>query len=233
MVPKKLDIKIDAVLTGKIRTLGNNQTFSAIAKSPRQERLCINLMGFSEDEQADKKHHGGLDKAIHHYAKDHYDFWNNQQGINQTVFATPGAFGENISTHGLTEKTVCIGDRWRMGTAQLEVSQARQPCWKLNTRFGLSDMAERVQVTGKTGWYYRVLSEGTVQAGDTMMLEDRPCPDWPLARLLHLLYQDPLNREELTEAATISYLPEGWRKLFTNRLKTGQVEDWNKRLYRA
>ena len=231
MSHQKFTINIAAVLTGRAKPLGRDDVSSAIAKIPRHERLTVSMTGFTEDEQADRKHHGGLEKAIHHYASDHYGFWRSQKGIDQNVLSMPGAFGENISSEGLTEDTVCIGDRWRMGTALLEVSQARQPCWKLNIRFGLPDMAEQVQRSGKTGWYYRVLSEGSVTAGDNMVLEERPCPEWTLTRLLRLLYHDPLNKQELTEAMTLSVLTENWTVIFANRLKTGYVEDWNKRLF--
>jgi len=224
-------VTIDALLTGQSVPLEGSCALSAIVKRPSSEKLFIALSGLSGDEQADRKHHGGPEKAIHHYAADHYDFWKKQEGICQDVLLSPGAFGENISTLGLTEETVCLADQWRMGTALLEVSQARQPCWKLNFRFGLPDMAEQVQRTCRTGWYYRVLSEGQVAAGDKMVLEKRPCPEWPLSRLLHLLYHDPLNKAELRKAADLSFLSANWKKIFTDRLSDGQVEDWSRRLF--
>lgn len=141
-----------------------------------------------------------------------------------------GAFGENLSTAGLDEATVAIGDVFRLGGALIEVSQGRQPCWKLNIRFGVADMARRVQQTGRTGWYYRVLEEGTVAAGDTLTLIERRAPDWPLARLWRILYVDVLNRDELRAMAAQPRLPVGWRAYAEKRLAAGQVEDWRPRL---
>ncbi len=123
-----------------------------------------------------------------------------------------------------------MGDLWRMGTALLEVAQARQPCWKLNERFGVADMARRVQASGRTGWYYRVREEGCAVAGDTLELVDRPHPDWPLSRVLHTFYVDSLDRTALAGVATLAELSESWRDLARRRLERGRIEDWSKRL---
>src|SRR3546814_5577774 len=98
---------------------------------------------------------------------------------------------------GLTEADVCIGDVYRLGSARVEVSQARQPCWRLNERFETVGMARRVQETGRTGWYYRVLEEGRVGPGGTLDLLDRPAGDWTLERILHVLYPDTHNVDGL------------------------------------
>ena len=111
----------------------------------------------------------------------------------------------------------------------MEVSQARQPCWKLSDRFGIADMARRVQDSGRSGWYYRVLETGTVQAGDTLVLVDRPHPHWPLPRLSELLYRRTLDRDELHGALALPLVPS-WRKLFERRLQQGDTESWDSRL---
>ncbi|MBB3999765.1 MOSC domain-containing protein YiiM [Aureimonas pseudogalii] len=185
--------------------------------------------GFSGDAQGDRKRHGGPDKAVHHYPFEHYAKWLREIGTRD-VLAAPGAFGENLSTLGLTEETVAIGDVFRLGSAVIEVSQGRQPCWKLNHRFGVADMARRVQTTGRTGWYYRVLEDGLVSPGDTLLLLDRRLPGWSLHRLWHLLYVAPLDRGELTGMAALPGLPESWRRLAEHRLSTRTVEDWSPRL---
>jgi MOSC domain-containing protein YiiM len=168
--------------------------------------------------QGDVKHHGGPEKAIHHYALDHYAAWKAELG-DQTAynFAVPGAFGENFSTLGITEADVNIGDTYGVGTAVLQVSQARQPCWRLNVRFAVDDMALRVQTAGRTGWYYRVLKSGQAAAGERLELLDRPNLAWPLSRLLHYLYVDPLNREALGQIASLPFLSESWRTLAMQR----------------
>src|SRR5690606_2996352 len=122
-------------------------------------------LGHEGDEQADRAVHGGPEKAIHHYARDHYDLWRAEIG-DHPLLHRPGAFGENISTTGLSEEDVCIGDRYRLGTALVEVSQGRQPCWKVDHRFGGLAISAAMVRSRRTGWYYRVIEEGAVGAGD-------------------------------------------------------------------
>lgn len=159
---------------------------SAIAKSPVAGAVRVGRLGLEGDEQADLTVHGGPDKAIHHYPRDHYAFWRAAMG-DHPLLGRPGAFGENISTDGLTEAMVCIGDRWRLGTALVEVSQGRQPCWKLDHRFGGLPVNARMVKARRTGWYYRVLEEGEASAGDAMELVARPHPEWTVLRTFGLL----------------------------------------------
>jgi MOSC domain-containing protein YiiM len=173
--------------------------------------------------------HGGPEKAVHHYPHDHYATWVDDVGENPRL-EMPGAFGENISTTGLTEHNVAVGDRFRLGSALVEVSQGRQPCWKLNARFDITDMAIRVQKSGRSGWYYRVLEEGIVSEGDTMRLVERLSPEWTLHRVWHLLYVDMLNYEELALMAQIPHLADGWKRYAVRRLENRKVEDWSARL---
>ncbi len=141
-----------------------------------------------------------------------------------------GRLRENLSTSGLTEAEVCVGDLWRVGAALLQVSQARQPCWKLNLRFGVADMARRVQTSGRTGWYYRVVEPGLAAAGEAMRLVARPNPEWPLSRLLRAFYLDRLNRDALAGIAGLETLSPSWRELARRRLDRGVVEDWRPRI---
>lgn len=223
-------VTVTQVRIGVVQAYGPNGEPSAIDKQLASGPVRLSEYGFSGDQQGDRRHHGGLDKAVHHYAAEHYAGW--QRALPQLPaerFA-PGGFGENISTVGLTEQTVCVGDVFRLGSALVQVTQARQPCWKLNLRFGDASMARQVQASGHTGWYYRVLQAGEVAAGDALALLERPYPDWPLARLLHHLYLDPLNREALAAMAAIAVLPPSWRQLAEKRLASAQVEDWSRRL---
>ncbi|MXO98881.1 MOSC domain-containing protein [Altererythrobacter xixiisoli] len=159
---------------------------SAIAKSPADGPIAIGPLGLAGDEQADLSVHGGVDKAIHHYPHDHYAAWRDELERHELLDA-PGAFGENISTSGLTEADLCIGDRFRLGTALVEVSQGRQPCWKIDHHFGRKGINARIVTTGRSGWYYRVIESGTVQQGDGLMLQDRPHPRWSVAHTFQLL----------------------------------------------
>lgn len=219
---------IDAVLTGKAAPFTRAGSVSAIAKTPVLGPQRVTVLGIAGDEQGDPRVHGGPDKAIHHYPRDHYRPWQDDIGLHP-LLEHAGAFGENITTTGMLEHTVCLGDRYRMGTALVEVSQSRQPCWKLSDRFAVPDMARRVQDSGRTGWYYRVIEEGHVQPGDTLVLADRPHAAWPLSRLIDLLYQRAIDPGVLQEVLELPLVPS-WRLLFQRRLERGAVEDWGKRL---
>ncbi len=220
---------LQAILTGKIAPLGDRNVPSGINKRVVQGPVWLSTTGFVGDHQGDTKVHGGPDKAVHHYPRDHYASWCQEIG-NHPLLASAGAFGENLSTYGLTEETVALGDVFRLGNAVVEVSQGRQPCWKLNSRFGVNTMAYQVQKTGRTGWYYRVLEEGEVSSGDILERIERPLQDWPLKRLWQILYVKTLDRDELEQMAALEKLPDGWRRYAQRRLASGKVEDWDRRL---
>ena len=222
---------ITGLHVGRAAPFGPKGEPSAIDKQPVRHPLWLGVNGLAGDEQADRRHHGGPEKALHHYPARHYAAWRHECVAVPAARFAPGAFGENISATGLTEHDVCIGDTFRLGGALVQVSQARQPCWKLNLRFGLGDMARRVQAGGRTGWYYRVLEAGEVAPGDTLTLVARPHPDWALARLLHHWYVDRLNRPALAAIAALEALSPSWRQLAGQRLESGRVEDWSRRLF--
>lgn len=220
---------VPVVLAGRAAPIAPGGPPSGIDKHPLPGPWRIAAEGLEGDAQADRRLHGGPEKALHHYALDHTPAWLAEIGTHPLI-GRPGAFGENLSTLGWTEATVCLGDVARFGSALLQVSQARQPCFKLNHRFGLPDMARRVQASGRTGWYWRVLESGEARPGDAMRLQDRPLPGWPLARLLHVLYRDTGDRAALEEMAGLEVLAESWRALARRRLESGRVEDWRRRL---
>jgi MOSC domain-containing protein YiiM len=220
---------LEALMTGPVQPLGPRTVPSGIAKVEVAEPILLRRTGFDGDAQGDTLRHGGPEKAVHHYPLDHYAAWRSELGPEH-LLDRPGAFGENLSTLGLTERDVAIGDVFEIGTAQIEISQGRQPCWKLNERFGLADMARRVQSSGRIGWYYRVLREGTVGPDDRMRLLHRHSPEWTISRIWRVLYVDPLNRSELGGVAEIERLADGCRKYAIRRLATGEVEDWTQRL---
>ncbi|PPJ42670.1 MULTISPECIES: MOSC domain-containing protein [unclassified Pseudoxanthomonas] len=219
---------IEDVLVGRAVPFTRAGSVSAIAKASVRGPQRVTTLGLAADEQGDLRVHGGPDKAIHHYPHDHYTPWREDVGPHP-LLAKAGAFGENISTTGLTEADVCLGDRFRLGSALVEVSQSRQPCWKLSDRFEITDMARRVQDTGRTGWYYRVIEPGQVQQGDAIVLEARPHPAWPLSRFIDLLYQRAIEVDVLREVLALPLVPS-WRTLFERRLERGAVENWQKRL---
>jgi MOSC domain-containing protein YiiM len=228
--PELMSVEIEAMYAGAPRPIGNNQDTSSIDKLQLPPPWRISRTGLVGDSQADMVHLGGPEKALHHYAREHYATWRADYPDLADAMPPVPAFGENISTLGVTEETICVGDIWRAGNVILQVSQGRQPCWKLNFRFSVPDMARRVQSSGKTGWYYRVLEPGVILPGAALTLIERPQPDWSLARILSLLYLRPLAFEELAELANVQELSESWRRLALRRLASQSVENWAARL---
>lgn len=173
---------------------------------------ATNLVG---DGQADLVHHGGPDKAVLAYSADHYDFWRRALHISALPF---GAFGENLTVEGLTEADVCIGDTWRIGDeAVVQVSQPRQPCWKLARRWRIKSLALQVQQTGRTGWYFRTLTEGAVAAGMPLILVARPHPEWTVERANHVMHLEKADPGEAAELAAIPLLSASWQTTLTRR----------------
>ncbi|MEO5641637.1 MAG: MOSC domain-containing protein [Sphingomicrobium sp.] len=205
---------VQRVLTGDIDPdFASGGRASAIAKAPVEGPRTVHWFGLEGDAQADLIHHGGIDKAIHHYPRDHYLRWRRELGPNP-LFDEAGAFGENISTLGWREEMVCIGDRFRLGTALVEIAQGRQPCWKQGHRLGDRTVVAAMVATGRTGWYYRVIEEGSVAAGDTVALTSRVHPEWNVARVFDLLIGGGHKREKaaLRDLARVRELAEEWRK---------------------
>lgn len=222
-------VPLKELLVGGIKPLGKRAAPSGIAKSPVIRPVALKHGGLEGDAQGDTIRHGGPEKAVHHYPFDHYAAWQREIGPIG-LLSRPGAFGENVSTNGLTEDDIAVGDVFRLGSAIVEVSQGRQPCWKLNERFMDKGMARRVQDSGRTGWYYRVLKEGTVAPGDTLTLLERRSPEWTIRRLWHYLYVDTLSEDALRQIAVLPPLAQGWRAYAAKRLASRTVEDWSTRL---
>ena len=221
-------ICLDTLLTGRVQPFTRPGSQSAIDKQPQQGQLKVSTLGLHGDEQGDLRVHGGVEKAIHHYPLEHYARWADELGAHP-LLTQPGAFGENFSTTGWSEHDVCLGDRIQVGTALLEVSQGRMPCWKLSDRFAVANLALRVQQSGRTGWYYRVLEEGVVSAGDSLQRVERPFADWSLARLSAVLFDKRVDTQLLRECLALPLVPS-WRRTLERRLEKGMTEDWGPRL---
>lgn len=214
---------------GGAKPLGDQGHVSAIDKQPIHGLVRVGPEGIEGDQQADRRNHGGRDKALHAYPLTHYPIWAAELPQLADRFV-PGGFGENLVVDGVTEQDLCLGDRFQIGPLLIELSQSRQPCWKLNLRFNRSDMAHRVQSTGRTGWYFRVLRAGEIQAGCQAALVDRPHPDWSLTRVVNLLYRDSNDLAALAEFALLPDLPDRWRHLVERRIQSKGTEDWQPRL---
>ncbi|MBT8153869.1 MOSC domain-containing protein [Epibacterium ulvae] len=212
---------IDALYIGSVQTPWPGRPTSAINKSETLARLTVSHTGFDRDRQADLSVHGGADKAIHHYAGDHYPAWQDELARPDLV---PGSFGENISTKGLLETEVFIGDIFRLGEVLVQISQGRQPCWKLNAHTGQDRMAYNFQKTGRTGWYYRVLETGELQAGDEIHLVDRPCPNWSVATVTAARLTRKVTSQDAATLAQLDELSDDWRAAFA-KMSVGNLDE--------
>ena len=195
-------------------------------KEPVQGPVRVGATNLEGDGQADLRVHGGPDKAVLLYAAAHYPLWREELG-----FAMPfGAFGENLTVEGMSEADVCIGDVLEAGTARLEVAQPRGPCWKIARRWKMRDLSARVQRTGRTGWYARVLREGVLQAGETVVVAERPHPRWTVALATELLRPGNGREAEAAALAQCPALAAGWRDVIRYRLAHGDVGSDERRL---
>lgn len=199
-----MKLELEAICTGTARPFNGAET-SAIAKRPREGLVQVLEEGLAPDEQADRRVHGGPEMALHLYPLDHHAFWREQIG-DIGLLDEPGAFGSNLAVRALTEGDVHIGDRFRLGSALIEVSQPRQPCWKIEHRFGHKGMVATIIQTARAGWYYRVLETGEVQAGDMLERVEVGEQDWSIARTFTALVAGKATREELETLAEMERL---------------------------
>ena len=176
----RLESRVDQVFIGRVRLMLPDGESTGIFKSAAGAPVRLTATGLEGDEQADLRHHGGVDKALHHYPVEHYAVMA-QAWPQCAAMLVAGVLGENISTSGMTEHEVCIGDIFRLGGARVQVSQPRSPCWKIDRRLKVDDASRFVEAAGITGWYYRVLAPGMVGAGDEIALLERPNPWLSLA----------------------------------------------------
>ncbi len=178
-----------------------------------------NLQG---DGQADLVHHGGLDKAVCVYPLEHWFHW---QGVLPPHQLAGGAFGENFTLEGLTEAEVCIGDVFSAGSAVVQISQPRQPCWKLARRWQIKDLAVQVERTGFTGWYFRVLQEGIVESNVALHLMDRPFPAWTVATANRIMHHERGNRKAAEQLSLCPLLSSSWQQALRQRCQNQSQPD--------
>jgi MOSC domain-containing protein YiiM len=184
---------------------------TGIFKEPVSARVMVRSLNLDGDGQADLTVHGGLDKAVYVYPFEHYDYWRSELPGTEL---TPGIFGENFTVTGFREEELNIGDRFQVGTVQLIVTQPRLPCYKLGIRFGRPDMVKRFLASRRTGFYFRVLQEGEVVAGDTLELVSRDNNNITVADITQLYTREKTDPELLHRAAQLKALPANWRDYF-------------------
>ena len=188
---------------------------TGIFKEPVEGRIPLRRLNFEGDGQADLSVHGGAAKAVYAYPLQHYAFWRQQLG-DELPF---GAFGENLTVDGLPlEQDVAVGDRFRVGTAELVVTQPRIPCYKLGIRFGRRDMLKRFLASGRTGYYLAVEAEGNVGAGDRVETLARHPARIPVSEVTRVFASDRDDLATIERLVALDALPEDWRSYFEKKL---------------
>lgn len=188
---------------------------TGIYKVPVEGSVRVRRLNLEGDGQADLSVHGGTTKAVYAYPVEHYSFWRDELPDAELGW---GNFGENLTTQGLDEESVCIGDNFRVGTARVVVTEPRMPCYKLGIRFGRSDMVKRFLKSQRTGFYLAVVEEGSVKAGDEFEPLGRDPAGLSVAEVTRLYTTERANIPLLRKAVSASSLPESWREHFARRL---------------
>lgn len=178
-------------------------------KRPVAGEVPLTRLGLVGDEIADTQNHGGPDKAILCYAASHYQRWADEYPeLNMSA----GALAENLTIAAADESNVCVGDRYQVNDCVIEVSQPRQPCWKISRRWGDKTLTKAVAQTGRTGWYMRVIQEGTLQAGQQLKRLARPHPDWTVARANDVMFARQSDRMAVIELMSLPELSNEWKR---------------------
>lgn len=199
----------------RIVTRDGQEVSTGIFKSPVEKRVRMRSLNLDGDRQADLSVHGGANKAVYVYPSEHYPYWKNElPGVDLPW----GAFGENLTTSGLLEGTVCIGDRFTIGTAEVVVTQPRLPCFKLNLKFDREDMVKRFLASRRTGFYLRVLREGEVGAGDEIIPAHQDVNRVSVLDALRLHLHESHSSELRNRALQVEYLSPSWRKEFSEQV---------------
>ena len=203
---------------------------TAINKKAVAKAKYLSYLGLDGDECADKRFHGGVDRALHHYPEEHYALWQELYGADKRPWKAPG-MGENISSQGINESMVCVGDRFQLGEAIIEISQPRSPCFKLNACWNKKGISALMQQRSLCGWLYRVIQPGMVDYDSTLTRVEKSAYPLSVKNVSELFFCSPLSKEGLYQLMEISALSSSWIKKIQYRLKTGEVEDWSRRLY--
>ncbi len=202
---------------------------SAIVKRPTTQALYLSTFTFEGDEQADPKHHGGIDRAVCHYPYEHYAYWQTRFPNNSDFQKAP-AFGENLSTVGLTEENAFMGDIYQLGEAIIQISQPRSPCYKLNDHRREAKLSKIMQETTYCGWLYRVIKEGKVPQNSPLTLLSRP-GNLSVKEALSIAFLEEFSEKRTLLLLSSPGLSTSWVRTMQNRLLTGKRENFNYRLF--
>lgn len=208
-------IEIGGLFIGQVAQLAGDSRSSAIVKTAVSGRCLLQAEGLAGDTQADRRAHGGGGKALHQYPAEHYARL--AKAFPDALHLVPGGLGENLSSRGLTEDDVCIGDIFRVGGARIQISQPRTPCWKIDHRTGCPGVAAFIAEHGLAGWYYRVLEAGEIAAGDWLEHVERPTASPTLAEFWRVIRASRPTIEALLRLAYASGLDAEWTAKLTQR----------------
>jgi MOSC domain-containing protein YiiM len=217
LLPYYSGMKIISLNVGRPRlVMSRGEAVSTgIFKEPAEGRVMLRTLNLDGDRQADLTAHGGPTKAVYAYPVEHYDFWRRELPEMSLPY---GMFGENLTLSGLDE-SVNIGDTFRIGAAEVMVTQPRLPCYKLGIKFGRTDILKRFLQSRRTGFYFSVLREGEVGAGDEVEPLARAEHGVTIADIVRLYAFDKRDVETLRRALIVEALPESWKEYFRERLK--------------
>jgi MOSC domain-containing protein YiiM len=215
--PPDHNMKIISVNVARPRLVMRNEepVSTAIYKTPVEGRVMLRTLNLDGDRQADLSVHGGPTKAVYVYPTEHYSYWRNELPGMELPW---GMFGENFSTEGLDEAKINIGDRFRIASAEVMVTEPRMPCYKLGIKFGRTDIIKRFLASERTGFYLSVQREGEVGAGDAIELIGRDEHNVTVADITRLYARDKSDVETMRRAIALEALPESWREHFRKLL---------------
>jgi MOSC domain-containing protein YiiM len=215
-------VSVNTGLPREVMWRGRRVT-TGIYKQAVEGRVALRKLNLDGDRQADLSVHGGKDKAVYCYPIEHYDYWKKELPGHELPM---GMFGENFTTDGLLEDSVHLGDRFSVGSAEVVVTQPRLPCYKLGIRFQSDDMVRRFLASGRTGFYFAVIREGEVGAGDEIIeisRDDNAVPVSEITRLYIAKRYDDEDVRSVRGALLVAALPENWKGYFRERLDKANV----------
>ncbi len=218
-----LSVQVGKPIEQDADNLSDKSWQSSIFRTPVEGPVWLSKTNLEGNQQADTQNHGGPFMAVLVYNAEHYPVWREELNLPDLVY---GGFGENFTVSELTETTVCIGDTYQIGeSVMVEVSQPRLPCWKLNRRWAIEDLTKRVDNKRWPGWYFRVLKEGYVEAGQPLTLLMRPYPQYTIDRVFGLMNKWENHPAALVELAGLESISPEWRGRFAER--SGRQYAWD------
>jgi MOSC domain-containing protein YiiM len=201
--PKEVDFEGQKVITG-------------IFKEPIEGRVKLRTLNLDGDKQADLTVHGGSDKAVYAYPIEHYEFW---RKVYPDMKMLNGMFGENFTTESLMEAEVNVGDVFRIGSSKVIATQPRMPCYKLGVKFGHMYVLKKFLASGRSGIYFKVLEEGEVGAGDSIIRIRKDINRIGISDIVRLYASNREDIKIMQRAVKVETLPDGWKHYFYEQIR--------------